>query len=67
MGSVWDFSIDKLTIMKDANRKNITSINGMISMRGFLKGTGLPHFRLGPPPTVAPAELEGLPAMNQSG
>jgi hypothetical protein len=30
----------KLTIMKLASRKNMMSINGMISIRAFLRGIG---------------------------
>jgi hypothetical protein len=32
----------KLTIMKLASRKNIMSMRGMISIRAFLCGMGLP-------------------------
>ncbi len=34
----------RLTIMKLASRKNMMSINGMISIRAFLCGMGVPIF-----------------------
>src|SRR2546425_11093381 len=37
----------RLAIMNDASRKNMMSISGMISMRAFFSGNGVPIFMAG--------------------
>ena len=49
MGRVFDCCRLRETIMKAARRKNMTSINGTISMRAFLIGTGEENFPRFPP------------------
>src|SRR2546421_163369 len=39
--------IVRLAIMKDASRKNMMSMSGMISMRAFFSGNGEPSFMAG--------------------